>query len=321
MSKEQYGELARVMEKIEGKGYGALTDEEVLSLGSLYRYLLSDLARTRRDNPGSQRERDLNQLAAKIHNVILAGGTMRTGRIADFFRRDLPLTVRRSSLYILAAVLFFIAGSVFSYFFIVLNPGKAHLILDPMIIENAERGFEDGQAGDSARMMPARPLAVTFYVTNNTKVAFIAFALGIFFALPTVLILFLNGITMGGTVAIVQSKGLLGNLLAFISPHGGIELMAIFVSAAAGMIIGAALLSPGRLPRVEALKRKAYDVIALVIAAALMLAVAALLEGLVSPLPFDPRIKYALGAVNLAATLAYLGSGFFMKKDSPHVSV
>jgi uncharacterized membrane protein SpoIIM required for sporulation len=311
--RDTYAELSALMERIESRGYGSLGDDDVLRLGSLYRTLMNDLARARRDRPGSSRERDLNQLAAKVHNVILSGGRIRSGRVSAFFSRDLPLCVRRHVGALLVAVLFFLAGGVFAWLFVDLNPDRAHTILDPMIIENAERGFSDEMFDEAAGAWHARPMFVTFYVTNNTKVAFTAFALGIFFALPTVLILFLNGITMGGTIAIVQHKGLLPNLLAFVSPHGGIELLAIFLSSAAGMLIGLALLSPGRLTRAEALKRRAYDVMTLVIAAALMLVIAAFI---VSPMPFDNRIKYGLGCLNLALVLAYLLSGFFMKSKS-----
>lgn len=312
--KEKYVELSRLMEQITRVGYGSLDDDDTMKLNSLYRYLINDLARTRRDYPGSQREKELNKLAAKVHNVILSGGRIQFSRVTSFFLRELPLSMRRHMGFIFIAILFFITGSIFSYLFINFNPDKAHYILDPMLIENAERGFETGHFEESGRMWHSRPLFVTFYVTNNTKVALTAFALGIFFALPTIIILFLNGLTMGGTVAIVVSKGLGHNLLAFISPHGGIELTAIFLASAAGMILGTALLNPGRLTRVAALKKKAYDVISLVIGAAVMLLIAGLIEGLVSPLPFDNRIKYLMGIVNLTLVLLYMFSGFFMKE-------
>ena len=313
VKKRKYLELKKLIEQTEERGYGSLSEESILELHSLYRYLINDLARTRRDYPGSLREKELNKLAARVHNTLLTGGRVQLSKITAFFQRDLPLCMRRYMHFIVISILFFVTGSVFAYLFINLNPDKAHYILDPRLIDNAERGFKDENFEKRGDAWQEGPMYVTFYVTNNTKVAFTAFALGIFLALPTVLMLFYNGIAIGGTLAIVDKAGLTHNLLGFISPHGGIELMAIFLAAAAGLILGVTVLNPGRLPRVEALKKRAYDVISLVIAAALMLCVAALIEGLISPLPFDNRIKYVIGIINLTLVLSYVLSGYLIK--------
>jgi uncharacterized membrane protein SpoIIM required for sporulation len=229
---KRYEELQHLLQLIERKGYGGLSDEDTLKLHSLYRGLLGDLARARRDYPGSPREKELNRFAAKVRSAVFKGRKTRLAVFVSFFSREVPLSIRRHIHTILISVLFFLTGSVFAYFFISLNPDKAHYILDPMLIENAERAFESGHMEETGRRWDAKPLFVTFYVTNNTKVAFTAFALGIFFAIPTIFILFTNGIAIGGTLAIVHGKGLTPNLLGFISPHGGIELTAIFLGAA-----------------------------------------------------------------------------------------
>jgi uncharacterized membrane protein SpoIIM required for sporulation len=159
---------------------------------------------------------------------------------------------------------------------------------------------------------------VSFYIANNVKVAFTAFAVGIGFAVPTVAILFQNGIVMGATAAIVEKNGLLPNLVGFVSPHGAIELCAIFFSAAAGMLLGWALIAPGRRTRREALRRAAHDVIVLVIGAACMLVVAALFETFVAPLPVANAFKYAVGAVNALLIVAYAAHGVRLHSRGSH---
>jgi uncharacterized membrane protein SpoIIM required for sporulation len=120
-------------------------------------------------------------------------------------------------------------------------------------------------------------------------------------------VLIQNGIIMGVTLAFVHHEGAISNLVAFISSHGSLELMAIFISAAAGMSMGHALVVPGPFSRTVALRRAAVDAVTLVMGAACLLLAAAFFEGFVSPSSLPPSAKCLLGGLNAAALVLYFG--------------
>ena len=75
-------------------------------------------------------------------------------------------------------------------------------------------------------------------------------------------------------------------ILGFVAPHGLLELVAICVAGAAGLHLAVAILLPGALTRREALVARGRRALTLVAGATVMLVVAGLLEGYVSPLVF-----------------------------------
>jgi len=88
------------------------------------------------------------------------------------------------------------------------------------------------------------------------------------------------------------------NLLTFTCTHGAFELTAIVISATAGMVMGYALVNTGGRTRFGSLRAHARDIAYLVMGAALMLLVAAGIEGFWSPSGLPAKVKWgaAIGA-------------------------
>jgi uncharacterized membrane protein SpoIIM required for sporulation len=106
------------------------------------------------------------------------------------------------------------------------------------------------------------------------------------------------------------SKGIASLLLAFVAPHGVLELTAICISGGAGFLLAAALLIPGDRTRKRALAENGRRAIKLVAGAALMLLVAGTLEGMVSPIPWWPiELKLVVSALTAILLYAYLRGG------------
>jgi uncharacterized membrane protein SpoIIM required for sporulation len=147
-------------------------------------------------------------------------------------------------------------------------------------------------------------------IANNVQVTFAAFAFGITLGIGTLILLLLNGISLGGVFGLYASKGILPLLVAFVAPHGVLELSAICISAGGGLLIAAALLVPGDRTRRRALVENSRRAIRLIAASTLLLVVAGSLEGMVSPIPNWPLwAKLAVSATTLVALAAYLHGG------------
>jgi len=155
-----------------------------------------------------------------------------------------------------------------------------------------------------------RPVMASSIVTNNVQVTFAVFAGGVTAGLLSVLMLVLNGISLGSVVGLYASKGIARLLLAFVAPHGVLELFAICVAGGGGFLIAAGLLMPGPRTRGRALVENARRAIRLIAASTFLLVIAGALEGFVSPIEWWPiEGKLAVSGVTLVFLVAYLSGG------------
>lgn len=134
----------------------------------------------------------------------------------------------------------------------------------------------------AARLEGHRPIgaAVEFFANNWTVALTTAFS-GVVLAVPALVSIWFNGLMMGIYSRLEVD---LAELLAFVAPHGILEIPAIFVAGALGVHLGIVGWrtwrgSLGRETLADELER-AFRVL---VAVGLLLAVAGLIEGLVSP--------------------------------------
>ena len=63
---------------------------------------------------------------------------------------------------------------------------------------------------------------------------------------------------------------------------------------------------PGNLSRADALKSRGKDAVRLMMGVAVLLVLAGIIEGFISPAPINPKIKFSIGALTGLALYAYL---------------
>jgi uncharacterized membrane protein SpoIIM required for sporulation len=162
-------------------------------------------------------------------------------------------------------------------------------------------GFDAGRSEDTDAEMAG------FYVYNNVGIAFRCFATGVLFGLGSAFFLVYNGLVTGAVAGLVTSAGHGRNLLTFTCTHSAFELTAIVIAGTAGLVMGYAMVDSRGLTRFASLRAHAREVAHLVLGAALMLLVAAAIEGFwsASRVPAPAKWTAAAGA-GLGVTL-YLG--------------
>jgi uncharacterized membrane protein SpoIIM required for sporulation len=114
-----------------------------------------------------------------------------------------------------------------------------------------------------------------------------------------------NGLMVGTLGALFTQKGFGSDFYATIAPHGVIELTSIQIAGAAGLLLAQAIVMPGRLRRIDALKANARRAGTLMIGVAGLLCVAGTIEGFVTPQRTSELFRFGFGAITAAALVAY----------------
>jgi len=315
--------LETLLAVAERRGLRALTPEEIEELGRLYRWVTSDLAFAEGRAYDPNLRAFLHRLTARAHAYVYAGNVEGGwNRIIRFVVRDFPQEVRRSKWYILASVAVAAVPAIVSYIEITAVPSNAYSILPDQWIQPIHQKIHDTNFGFDRDLAPA---ISAFIITHNIQIAVLAFGGGIvpmpllasdnaiwmllLFVpgVPTLYLLWTNGLMVGGLGALYQNAGFGYDFWATIAPHGVIELTAIQIAGGAGFLLTAALINPGRLRRVDALFRNARRAVVLFVGVCLMLACAGFIEGFFSPQRFSPEVRLSIGALTAVVLIYYFG--------------
>ena len=304
-------ELEELLRHLDAHGWPGLGLDRARRFGKLYRAASSDLIRAGTAHADAAVVDYLNDLVARAYAVVYGGGQARGRAVLAFFWSEFPALVRAEARMVLLAAATLLLGGVLGALTVALDPDSASLILPPghaelspterVARDEAESGTHEG--GQAAAFSG-------FLFTHNMQVGFFAFALGITFGVGTLVLLFYNGLPVGALAAQyhLAGKGLF--FWAWILPHGIPELTSVFICGGAGLVMGRALLLPGRLPRRVALVGAAQRAVRLVLGVAPLLCIAGLIEGTISQMhaplmPYVAKLVFA-GCVG-AAVVAYLG--------------
>lgn len=301
--------LEGLLARTERRGLRALTPPEVEEVGRLYRALASDLAYAQSRAYDTRLLSYLNRLTARAHAHVY-GAQVQTSRarVLQFYSRTFPREFRRSIIPIAICSFLTIVGAVVAYTIISRHPGDAFALLPAQLIpasihkslHDSNFRFDTGQS----------PLAASIIITNNIKVAILAFAGCVTLGVMTIYIIVDNGLMLGGVAALFAHAGFGFDYWATIAPHGFIELTAIQIAGAAGLLIAAGIVAPGGLPRRDAIRTNAARAGVLIAGVASMLIVAGTIEGFFSPLRLSADVRIAFGiATAIGLTLYFTRAG------------
>jgi uncharacterized membrane protein SpoIIM required for sporulation len=296
--------LEDLLKLLDRSSLRRLHREEVRELGRIYRRTASDLAIARAESRDPRLVNYLNSLVIRAHGRIYrADASEGRHRLHEFFARDLPRTFRRTWRYTgLAFAVFMLFGAV-SFLGTWHDPEFSDLAGVPAyarerILERKPRWWKE--------INQANQIAATGIATHNIRVTFNAFALGATFGVGTLYYMAMNGVSIGGILALTFHAGYAGELLTFMAGHGVIELTCIFIAGGAGMLFGTALIFPGDRPRFDNLRLRGREAAQLITGCVPLLAVAGTIEGFISPAPIPPGIKFTIAAVSGLALYSYL---------------
>ncbi|MDQ6780836.1 MAG: stage II sporulation protein M [Candidatus Eremiobacteraeota bacterium] len=308
-------ELLRITDR---SGVQKLDPETVAEFGRLYRWVTSDLACANGREYEPSLRAYLNRLTARAHAVVYGGAAQGTlHRVWAFYGRTFPAEVRASRAPILISVGLFLAAAAVAYYLIWTQPLNAWVVLPESLVAPIRQGLHKSNFEPAVAGLGAPTLAVEI-MQNNIRAAIVAFGGGLTLGALTLWILIYNGLVLGGMAAMYVAAGFGHDFWATIAPHGIIELTAVNIAAGAGLLLAAGVLCPGRLRRIDALRRNAGRAGVLILGVASMLVVAGSIEGGFTPQNFSESSRIAFGAGTAVAMLTYfLLAGRVTKAPAP----
>ena len=276
--------LEHLLDQVQNSGLRSLTRLELQELGLLYRQAAADLSTLREDPTGKSYARFLNLVLSRAHNTIYAGEKSSARGIVHFYRHTYPQIFRDNLKLITVAFLLFAVGGLAGMLLALTRPDYMRLFLSPRMMETIE---QHKMWTDSVRAALRRPLPASI-MTNNITVSFAAFACGITAGAGTVLF---DGLQRSACMGVVGTACWLNDmslsLWSFVAPHGVLELPAIFIAGGAGLRIAQGMLFPGLLSRQDSLAKAGGEAVRLLMGTVPILIVAGLIEGFISPSPWD----------------------------------
>ncbi|MGQ2982690.1 stage II sporulation protein M [Flavobacterium sp.] len=287
-------------------------------LASLYIQLVNDLSYARTYYPKSKTVVYLNHLASITYQKIYKTKREDTNRLVHFFKTEVPLIVYQNRRYVLYAFLFFFTFTAIGVISAVHDESFPRLILGDdyvnQTLENIDNGnpvavYKSGSNWGSA-------FGITF---NNLRVGLMSFILGLFGGLGTIYVLFENCIMLGSFQYFFYEQGVFWASVRGIWIHGSMEIFAMIIEAAAGLIFGAGILFPKTYSRVRSLKIAFKNGLKIVVSTMPFTIAAGLLEGFVTR--YSPDMPRVLNILIILVTLSaiawyYLVYPFIVNRKS-----
>jgi uncharacterized membrane protein SpoIIM required for sporulation len=276
-----------------------------------YRRICQHLALARDRQYSPELVDRLNRLALRGHHLLYGARARRgTARSLEFLVAGFPRLVRAERAFVIAAACLFFGPVLALIAVLQAYPDFIYYLVDPAQLARFQEMYDPANKRLGMREADDNVAMFGFYIFNNVKIGFQTFATGLAFGLGTLFYLVFNGVTIGAIAGYLTGVGLGTPFWSFVSGHSAFELVAIAISGAAGLRLGAALVAPGGRSRKAALVAAAQPAVRLMYGAAAMFFMAAFVEAFWSPLTiFPPPTKYAVGAIAWAVVLGWLVLG------------
>ncbi len=261
-----------------------------------FRQICGDLALAQHRMYGRKLCDRLNALVIGVYQQLQRAMTRGSSSFVRFFASTFPSAVRADAgLVWLSISLFFVPFAAFilaAYFepkwIYALLPPEARQQMDSMYGSETTQEYVREHFGSNFSMFG-------FYIMNNVSIHFRIFAGGVLFGIGAAWAIGYQGVFLGAMFGYVHHAGNLERLYTFCASHSSLELFGLILGGAAGMRLGLALVSPGRLTRLAAMREAGKRALPILVGSTTMVASAAIVEAFWSPSSAAAWMKYTVG--------------------------
>lgn len=300
-------ELENLSKNVNKKGVKSLKSKEVKKFLYVFRQSSHHLAYARTHYPKSSLVNYLNSLIGKNHNHIYTVQKTTFQEFLAYITYGFPDLLKKYKGFVFSSFGIFFFGFVLSLLLVLYDSELAIIFLPSDMIDNITGGQIGGGEWDY-------PFMSSYIMTNNISVCLRAFVYGITFGIGTIYVLFFNGTLLGSLTALVYLYSNPTIYWSLILPHGIIELTAIYISGAAGLIIAKNLILPGEYSRKHSLINGAKKSVPLLLGVIIMLIIAGIIEGFYTPLNISESIKLIFAGITGILLIVYFSIPYIIKK-------
>ena len=251
--------------------------------------LVDDLAYAKTFYPSGKVTRYINTQASRTYLNIYKNRKEESNRLLTFWRYDLPLTIRKHHGAILFCFIVFVVFWVLGFFITRQDENVARNLLGSGYVEYTQENIDKGNPFGIYEM--DHPFVSWLWIMiNNIRVSLRYFVEGIFGGVFSVYELSKESARLGAFHEFFAARGYGLQVFLVVFVHGTLELTAIIIACAAGLVLGKSYLFPGTLKRLDAFKKGAKDGVKLLIGLMPVFALAAFFEGLLTRLYNDVSI-------------------------------
>ncbi len=247
-------------------------------LNDLFVQITDDLSYSRTFYPNRSVRVYLNGLAQRIFFTIYKSRRAPLRRIGQFWLDELPQLVYESRrAFLLSLLVFWIAFGI-GLLSSAMDADFVKIILGESYVEMTNTNIESGDPMAVYKQRGQFGMSVGI-TANNLWVAFLTFVMGVFYAVGSIAIMIQNGIMVGAFQYFFIEKGLFWESFLTIWIHGTLEISAIIIAGAAGIVMGEGLAFPGTYTRAQAFQRSARRGVKIMIGIAPIIILAGFIEG------------------------------------------
>jgi uncharacterized membrane protein SpoIIM required for sporulation len=309
----RWDRFERLLDEVERKPDQNLDTKTLQELVRLYRQACSDLNHARSITAQPMLLDRLNQLTGRGYRYVYRDARRVTlwESMKNLFLYEVPATFRRERPVVGAAAAAMALGVLFGFAVVTAQPALVNDLVPGQFQHESPKVWVEQLEKNDERISTVQMASAfaSFLMSHNIQVSFLCFSLGALTILGGYSILFYNGVILGALGAQFVQDGVTTFFLAWVGPHGVLELPAIIFSGAAGIKAGRALLLPGDLSVAASLRRAFPDLRRMLLGTAAILVFAGLIEGSFSQFTsktFPYAFKIAVAIALFVLLLSYL---------------
>ncbi len=278
-----------------------LTGAEIDELVELYQRVSTHLSMVRSASGDAVLVGRLSSLVARARSAVTSARAPLWSEFIRFCTVSFPVVAYRSWRWWAGTAAAFLAVTVLIAVWVSVNPEVQASIGTPREIQE----LVNHDVADYYSENPAGSFALQVW-TNNWLVAVQCLVFALLLGIPIPYVLLQNAANLGVIAGLMFNAGKGDIMLGLLTPHGLIELSAVFLAGAVGMRLGWTVISPGNRPRGQVLAEQGRGVAAVAVGLLVVLLVAGLIEALVTPSPLPTFARVAIGVLAEVGFLAYI---------------
>lgn len=250
-------------------------------LSDVYVQITDDLSHCRTFYPQSKSTVYLNGLAIKVHQALYRNKREDYGRIARFWKHEVPQAIADSWGSLMLSFAVFTVALALGMIFSAQDDSVVRAVLGDdyvsMTLENIRKGTPMAVYSSSDEVNMFVRIA-----ENNVRVSIYTYVFGAALGVGTLGILISNGLMVGTFQFLCIQQGVALPMLMTLWIHGVIEISCIILAGAAGLTLGAGILFPGTRTRKQSFLDSGRRSVKIMMGIVPLIVLAALIEGFVT---------------------------------------